>query len=382
MSQQQTPPDAVSIDLVYCYWPHYRAAFIRAGRTRGHLDLAYFGQSTEYQGIKSYQAWESFEFRETRFVRLAGFWFQFKLLKDCFVRNPAAVVFLGDWKIVSTWVAAAVYRLRGKHVMFWTHGITSSSDIKGLLLARTFYRLADTLLLYGHHARDRLHQLGYPQSRLTVIYNSLSTSHEIAMGVEKSEASVPAGDAPYAGSSRVVKLLFVGRLTPESQLPLAIEAIALLQPEMESMAIRLVVVGAGQEAAHIEQKALECNVDVEMRGAIYDPEVLALEFNAADAVVSPGKVGLLAIHALEHGVPVITHSEPTRQMPEYEAIQPGRTGELFAYGEPADLARAIHRVINNGKSHYAGNVGAVLAKYNADYQWDVIERVVSEGRSA
>lgn len=60
-----------------------------------------------------------------------------------------------------------------------------------------------------------------------------------------------------------------------------------------------------------------------------------------DVVVSPGKVGLTAMHSLMFGTPVITHSDMDRQMPEVEAVVEGFSGMLFQYGNLLDLTRCL-----------------------------------------
>lgn len=51
----------------------------------------------------------------------------------------------------------------------------------------------------------------------------------------------------------------------------------------------------------------------------------------ADLCVSPGNVGLTAMHSLVFGCPVITHNCFEWQMPEFEAIQPGITGDFLRW---------------------------------------------------
>jgi len=49
------------------------------------------------------------------------------------------------------------------------------------------------------------------------------------------------------------------------------------------------------------------------------------------------------MHSLGYGVPVVTHSDPARQMPEFEAIVPGVTGDLFEPDNVSDLAEKLDR---------------------------------------
>jgi glycosyltransferase involved in cell wall biosynthesis len=78
-------------------------------------------------------------------------------------------------------------------------------------------------------------------------------------------------------------------------------------------------------------------------GACHNEQVLGSLFLSATVTVSPGKIGLTAMHSLAYGVPVITHDDPARQGPEWEAIIAGRTGEFFRRNDPRDLADVIRR---------------------------------------
>ncbi len=63
-------------------------------------------------------------------------------------------------------------------------------------------------------------------------------------------------------------------------------------------------------------------------GACYDEEIIGeLIFNA-QLCVSPGNVGLTAMHSLVYGTPVITHNNFSNQSPEFEAIIDGKTGSF------------------------------------------------------
>jgi glycosyltransferase involved in cell wall biosynthesis len=64
-------------------------------------------------------------------------------------------------------------------------------------------------------------------------------------------------------------------------------------------------------------------------------------FGMADLTVSPGDVGLLAMHSMVYGTPVISHDNPYRQMPEFEAIIPGKTGQLYEYDSVDSMAGTI-----------------------------------------
>ena len=122
-------------------------------------------------------------------------------------------------------------------------------------------------------------------------------------------------------------------------------------------------------------------MDVRFVGAVYDEERLGRCYHAADLTVSPGKVGLTAIHSLTYGVPVITHGNLDEQMPEVEAITPGRTGDFFTQHDAEDLARVIAGWLGAGRDREMVTAACrevVAAKYNPLRQAELIDAAVSE----
>ncbi len=70
----------------------------------------------------------------------------------------------------------------------------------------------------------------------------------------------------------------------------------------------------------------------------------------ASVCVSPGNIGLTAIHALSFGCPIITHNNFAEQMPEFESIKPSKTGYFYQQGDIADLKDKIRKVISADES--------------------------------
>jgi len=113
-----------------------------------------------------------FQRAPARFLPL-GVLVQRGLLRLALRRDVKAIVFLGDVHYASTWVSAAVARLVGKRVLFWTIGWHREEGGLKALVRRTFYRLSHGLLLYGHFAKQEALKRGFPAERLYVVYNSL-----------------------------------------------------------------------------------------------------------------------------------------------------------------------------------------------------------------
>ena len=120
-----------------------------------------------------------------------------------------------------------------------------------------------------------------------------------------------------------------------------VDALAALRDKGEKY--NLVFVGNGEEAEALKTKvkALDMDRQVWFYGACYDEGKNAELVYNADLCVSPGNVGLTAIHCLTFGCPIITHNFFEWQMPEYEAISTGVTGDFFKKDDVADLANKI-----------------------------------------
>jgi len=220
-------------------------------------------------------------------------------------------------------------------------------------------------LLYGDRARDIGHDRGFAPERLFPIYNSLDYSEQRAVR------------RPAATDKENPSFLCVSRLAAETRIDLAIDALALLWREHGRRA-RLVVVGDGPLRAILEAHAHEAGVELELTGAIYKEAAIATHMARCTAVVSPGKVGLLAIHALAYGVPVVTHDDLDRQMPEVEALRPGITGEFFQRDNVASLAAAMARCLDAGRSEtvYHAGIAEVEARWTPETQVRLIEDAV------
>jgi glycosyltransferase involved in cell wall biosynthesis len=136
-------------------------------------------------------------------------------------------------------------------------------------------------------------------------------------------------------------LICTSRLTKLRGLELVLKAMSQLQKQGFDSC--LVLVGDGAERAPLAHMANDLHLAVHFYGPCYDEDRLAELIMSANLTVAPGKVGLTAMHSLVYGTPVITHDDPDDQMPEWEAIIPGQTGDFFRRGDVHDLARVIQR---------------------------------------
>lgn len=365
------------VAVVYHFFPHYREAVMRELLNNPVCDFELIGDLADPEG--SIRAWTP---PATGFIAAPCRKLPGKLLWQTGLLNVAlapysTIIFLGNAQWPATWIAALTARLMGKRVLFWTHGWTRRD--RGLVrwVRNRFYRLAHGLLLYGDRARAIALEQGFSPENLYVIYNSLNYPAQKAIRLATDPEQVAATRRRYLATAEGALVVCTARLTGACRFDLLIEALAELKSQGRKIAALLV--GDGPYRATLAQQAAAAGVKLHVYGACYDEAELARLIMAADVCVSPGKVGLTAMHSLAYGIPVITHDNPDHQAPEVEAIQPGLTGDFFREHDAKDLARVIQTWIarpwpdDTTRRHC---VEMIESRYNPAYQNAMIQRAV------
>ena len=264
-------------------------------------------------------------------------------------------------------------KLCGKKVYAWGHGAKSIRG-KCSFLTRYFYANVNKYLTYGERGKRRLIELGFPEDKFEVIYNSLSDGVDGALlkGL-KSDVYTRHFENKHP------VLLFIGRLTPIKKLDWLIKVVA--EEQNEGVYYNLVFIGNGVERENLE--ALSRKLDVEDKvwfyGKCYEEKKLSRLIYNADLCVSPGNVGLTALHAMEYGTPVITHDDFESQMPEYETIIEGKTGALYEYGNFGDLKLKIWTWLKEQRNRDVVREECfkmINNHYNSTYQIQVLENLI------
>lgn len=276
-----------------------------------------------------------------RVIRIKNYWLFQKVLFQSHVISVVlsgkydVVVLWGVISIFTTWLGAIFAKIFGIKVIMWGHGMYGSEGRAKSLLRKSLYNLADHNLLYGAHGESLVREL-LPDAQTAVIYNSLDVAHIRKLIAEYE--NTPKGSE--------WDLIFVGRLTEIKRVDLLIQACALLKTE--GCELKLLIVGDGIMLGELQKYAIAQGVDayITWAGECYDEEVIARFFRMSKFCISPGNIGLMAMHALYNDTPVIIHSDMRYQMPEAEAILDGVNGFHFKYNSVRDLADTINRALS------------------------------------
>jgi glycosyltransferase involved in cell wall biosynthesis len=334
-------PSRLRVAVIYPFFAHYRAAIVRELSARGAHEYHFIADARDpMRRIECMTFARSERFIETRTWHLTEriLWQQ-GVLKAA-ARGPYdCYIFLGNAAWPTTWLGALLARARGRRVFFWTHGWNRPEYGLKQRWRRTFYGLANGLLLYGDYARRLAIAAGIDAKRLHVIFNSLDFAEQRACAA-RIDVSVAAllRERLFGCADRPI-VLATARLTRGKRFDLLLAAVAHLRADGKQ--IGLLIIGDGPARAELEAQAAQAQLNAVFVGACYEERRLAELFSIATVCVSPGNVGLTCMHSLGYGVPVITHDDPHEQNPEWEAIVPGVTGDLFTKNDGHALARVI-----------------------------------------
>jgi glycosyltransferase involved in cell wall biosynthesis len=185
-------------------------------------------------------------------------------------------------------------------------------------------------------ADDVARSTGMPRKRVSVIYNPVITP-------ALAPAALARPSHPWFEDSTRPIVLSAGRLTPQKNFALLINAFALVRREHDA---RLVILGDGPERAALETEVRRHGVEdcVALPGFLNNP--YACMARARVFALSSDFEGLptVLIESLAVGTPVV--STDCESGPR-EILRGGALGELVPVGDVPALARAISSVLSN-----------------------------------
>jgi len=165
---------------------------------------------------------------------------------------------------------------------------------------------------------------------------------------------------------------FLGRMDePRKGLPVLLRAFEILGAERSGL--RLLVAGPGDadEARHRVPEPLRDRVI--LLGQVSEEEKIRV-LHSVDVFCSPNtggeSFGIVTAEAMAAGAAIVASDLEAFR----EVLRGGSAGELFATGEPADLARAAARLLDDPALRADLSASALAAV--ADYDWSVVARDV------
>lgn len=371
MSTEKKP----SICIISNIGAHYRFPIFNEIYKTFHADF-YLGDKLPFP-INTFN-YENFEgYKGTVHNRFFGkFYWQDGTVK--FGREAYDYYILdGEPYCLSSWMILLVSRLLGKKTVAWTHGWYGREGFVKRIIKKIFYSLFSYLMVYSEYAINLMEKEGFKQKKMFCIANSLDSDNEKTIRESLKSSNIYSDHFKNSYPT----IIYCGRIQKVKKLHLIIDSIKILKDE--GIIANVVFVGKDIDGVNLPSVARQKGIadQIWMYGPCYDDEKLAELFYNASACVSPGNIGLTAIHTLSFGCPAITHNNFVNQMPEFEAIKPGITGDFFHEDNSKDLAEKIRPWLFLTSEQREETRKAAFAeidkKWNIHHQIDIIKQVLN-----
>ena len=355
--------------------PHYDFPLYQLMGEVFHCDF-YLGDKLPYQ-LKTFEYTSLNGFKgklHNHFIH--HFYWQSGVIRQLFAPYRFYIM-NGEPFCLSTWLFLLLSKLTNKKVIGWTHGWYGREGIIKGNIKRRFFKLFDKLLVYNDYSINLLKQQGIDKSRLFCFANSLDSDRIKTIRKQISDTDIYRS---HFGNDNPV-LIYCGRIQKRKRLDLLINCLERLN--QEGFPTNLMMVGADDEGTGIDRLVKEKGLTdkVWSYGPCFDERLLGEFFSSATVCISPGNVGLTAIHSLSYGCPVITHGDFPYQMPEFEAIRPNITGAFFKRDDINDMTETIKKWIESYR-HNRDQIrqqayDEIDKKWNIHYQIEVLKRALT-----
>lgn len=263
-----------------------------------------------------------------------------------------------------------------KKIFLWGHGWYGRENFLKKIIKRLMLNASTGVFVYGEYAKCVAESYGCNGSKIFPIHNSLDYDKQLSI---RNKLSI--GDIYKSHFNNInPTIIFIGRLAKSKKLEQLIEVLAILRNRGHRY--NLVLIGDGEARNNLEDTASKLNIRefVWFYGACYDEFENANLIYNADLCVSPGNVGLTAVHSMMFGTPVITHNNFPYQGPEFETIRSGETGDFFHQNDIDDLCvKILHWFEHHGNDRDSVRrecFRVIDYDWNPNFQIELIKSVI------
>lgn len=367
---------STKVCAIFNYAPHYREKIFSLMEDELNADF-YFGDKLKTNIKKINYSIFKRKVVEVKNIFLPGpLYYQKGVLKLLF-KGYDKYIITGETYSISTFIFLLLAKVMGKDVYLWGHGCRGNEAFINMFIKRISSYLYAGFFLYGNYARDLLIDRGFNKDKLHVIYNSLDYDTQLDNRKRAKTSNIYKDYFKNANKT----IYFIGRLNQSKRLDMLIGALAILKDR--GSYYNLVLIGDGDSNESLRKYASQKGIDnVWFYGECYDDTQLSNLIYNADLCVSPGNIGLTAIHSLSYGTPVVTHNSFMNQGPEFEAVTDRETGMFFEYNDVMSLAEKIEEwfEVTNDKSReeISNNCYEVIDdKYNPYKQIELLTSILN-----
>lgn len=257
------------------------------------------------------------------------------------IRDADLVVVTQENKLLfNYWLL--VHRPRAR-IAFWGHGKNMQSENPDGVLERVkrwSTPRVDWWFAYTDLSRRFVEETGFPRNRITVLNNSVDTSHLISLRQEICPADIAASRAAVGLRDGPIAV-YIGSLYREKRIEFLIQACRRVRARVPDF--QLLVVGSGPESER-HRTTTAADRWVHWAGVCRGREKVAL-LAASDLMLIPAAVGLGVLDSFALDVPLVT-TDCGGHGPEIAYLRDGVNGVMTKYNAD-DYAAAVINLLRH-----------------------------------
>jgi glycosyltransferase involved in cell wall biosynthesis len=350
------PSGKVAI-LNHGYLPHYRVRFYELLAERGGFEYVVFhGAPPSWVGTPELKG--PFAFSQRRInnhefcVGPLTLIYQ-PVVREILTGGYDAIVITSESKFVSNLLLALLCKMRGIAVLHWGFGYhpprgSRESDVPNPAMLKVttaikkwFTSIADGFIAYTKSGAEQLIASGYPRERTFFVQNTIDMTEQVRLYEAERATDEQAIRREFGLRPDSVVFTFIGRLVPIKRVDQLIEAVRIInRDKLSQHFVEAVIIGDGMCADDLKAQAKDVP-GIHFLGHRPPNDEVARCLKVSAASVVAGMVGLVANHALAHGIPVITRELDTHS-PELEYIDHDGNG-LIIPGDMNEFAATLGR---------------------------------------
>ena len=263
-----------------------------------------------------------------------------------FFRKGYDIYIIGGPFTLNSWFILLRKLYTNIKVVSWSHGIYGRESRIRKIIKKLYYRLCDSNMVYGERGKELLIKNGINPHKVEWVGNCL----DILDAKKVIDNLYPSNLLKGISGNNFPNLIFVGRVTKVKKLEQVVKAMEILQ--RSGKFLNFFVIGDIVDGIEFKNCLSQSVVRerVILLGEEHDITKIGNYVYNADLLVSPGNIGLTAVTSLLCGTPILTHSSFEFQVPEYECVLPGITGDFFEMNNVRDLALKIDNWITSASS--------------------------------
>ena len=328
--------------------PNYRAAIFRKlSSTMGENFILFIGNDIPNSKVNSTTNLNNINLKrlKTRFLHLGSriLPWHVGLISELHKFKPVVILCEGESNFLG-YIQAIIYRLLYKKdvaLMHWCFISLPGEPIEKRnfrsKIKAYFRRHFDAFVLYSSFSKERLLKLGQPAEKIFVATNVGDVQHFLNLSDALTETKSEAKQKLALADQFTV--IYLGTLDENKRPDIMLE----LAKETPFKDINFVLLGSGSIYDKLKNRVRNENIaNVYLPGRI--EKELSLYLRSADALLIPGRGGIVMSEAMAFGVPVIVHQADGT---EYDLVQNKVTGLLLQNGSLTDFREAITFLINN-----------------------------------